>query len=285
MEEKQIRENIEALKSTITFLENLLNNVAEKDNLLEFTQLRNFLRSKDWPAAVPQNIFNENEEQAATRTLHEIIKTEIKDKKFLEYGCANGFIPYVTEKLGANSIGFDPEKQDWSHFDFSENFLLTNQFELVQTQAPYDVILINGFLEFTKNPEEVIKNVKELLSETGEIYLRICPWTNRHATYSYKKMNKAYLHLIFAGEELYKLGVQPLKIIPRINSINYYKSIITNQLLKIKEQNITTEHVEVFFTHQHLLMNRIKENLKKLTNEHVTKKMLETQYVDLILQK
>ena len=98
-------------------------------------------------------------------------------------------------------------------------------------------------------------------------------------------MNKAYLHLIFAGEELYKLGVQPLKIIPRINSINYYKSIITNQLLKIKEQNITTEHVEVFFTHQHLLMNRIKENLKKLTNEHVTKKMLETQYVDLILQK
>ena len=284
MDENFIRENIKALESTIAFLKNLLDDEKNKDYLFEFTKLRGLVRSSDWPLAVPQSIFEENEEQTATRTINELIKFNIKDKKFLDYECKEGFIPYVAEKLGANSIGFDSNQQDWSHFTFSEKFTLTDNIELVKNSAPFDIILINDVLNYSENPEEILKTTKELLSENGEIFLRIHPWTSRFA-FNYKKLNKAYLHLIFGEHELYKIGIKPPKTFNKADSVNYYKSIIKKLDLKIKEENIITQNIEIFFTHQKFLMERIKENYKKITIDDLNKKMLETQYVDLILQK
>ena len=97
--------------------------------------------------------------------------------------------------------------RQWKNFEHKQNTTITTDWGFVKSNGPYNVIILFDVIDHLKieNPTEVLRKLGELLAPDGKIYMRCHPITSRHGTHLYHDLNKAYVHLVFTGEELRQL--------------------------------------------------------------------------------
>lgn len=286
MNHKNIKEYIKALDHLKGFLTNLLE---EEENFVlpaeyttkEFTELRKILKSPNWPEAVPNELICEdNIEENMERAyglIHKI-QTNLYKKKFLDIGCGEGHTIYAAASYDAEiSAGYDIIKnKKWKK---KEGIVFTDNWENLKKIGPFDIILINDVLDHAEDPLDVLLKAKEIKEkELGRIFLKLHPWTSRHGTHLYKEMNKAYIHCIFTEEEIQKLGLEQLKTNKITDPKMFYRDLIEKSNLRIIKEEITTQSMEVFFTHNPKLLQRIKS-----INPEFEVSISEIQMIDYIL--
>jgi 2-polyprenyl-3-methyl-5-hydroxy-6-metoxy-1,4-benzoquinol methylase len=303
MDQKTIKEYIRALEHITGFMRTLLEEelkappapYSDRDRISEITDLRLLAKSDQWPQAVPDDLIcgddEDNKLNRAAGIVHEFIRADMTDKRFLDFGCGEGHVPFVAANLvGVKlAVGYDPVAQDWNHFDHVSNMKLTSHFEEVKKDAPYDVILLNDVLDHCSNPKALLEQVKEVKSQTGRIFVRCHPWTSRHGTHLYKQLNKAYLHLVFNKEELYAMGLKDTHTYQLLDPMPAYRSLFKDAGFTVVQEEVITHPVELFFTHKPAILRRIKEKWAKSENNALAtgvefpREIMEIQFADFVL--
>lgn len=303
MDQKTIKEYIRALEHITGFMRTLLEEelkappapTSERDKISEITDLRLLAKSDQWPQAVPDDLIcgedEDNKLNRAAGIVHEFIRTDLTDKKFLDFGCGEGHVPFVAANLvGVKlAVGYDSTAQDWDHFGPVNNLELTTNFASVKNSGPYDVILVNDVLDHCKNPKTLLEQIRDVKSPTARIYMRCHPWTSRHGSHLYKQLNKAYLHLVFTEDELYSIGLKETQTNKLLDPMTTYRSLIKDVGFTITQEEVITHPVELFFTHKPTVLRRIKEKWSKSENKNLAtgvefpREIMEIQFVDFVL--
>lgn len=237
------------------------------DSTNDFFALKKLLESDLWPEAVfgfqiaDENSEKDKEERA--EGISDILLPPQSGKRFLDFGCGEGHIANYVSKSAKISVGYDIVKNNKSRFAWEENdekFLLTTDFKKVEEKGPYDTILIYDVLDHVQNftPQEALAMTKSVLAKGGKIYLRTHPWTSRHGGHVYKKINKAFVHLVFTEEELKSMGVDLDFNLKVMSPQSKYGSWIEESgLKKSVEPEPDLQDIESFFKDNTIVKKRI----------------------------
>lgn len=291
MDQKTIKEYLRALEHITGFMRTLLEEELktpvspkeERERLTEITELRMLAKSEKWPQAVPEDLIcGDDEDQKLARAagiLSDFIKTNVTNKKLLDLGCGEGHVPYVAANLIGSQIavGYDTQNQSWDKLEKIEGLIFTTDWKEVINKGPYDAILINDVIDHTS--ENVLIKAREVLEDKGKIFIRFHPWASRHGNHLYKKLNRAYLHLVFTEDELYGMGLKSMPTNQWQNPLVVYHDLIKEANLKIMHEETVKHPIELFFTHEAPVLRRIKE---KFQNKF-PRDIMELQFVDMIL--
>lgn len=266
-------ESSAALEDTMENSQDTPQEEPEEDK--EFSLLREILNSENWPEAVmsfqiaDESSEKDKEERAAgicdiiLPPMSSVGSTTRAGKKFLDFGCGEGHVAKNASKDALMSVGYDVLKSPKSQLAWEEmqdNFLLTTDFARVKELGPYDVILIYDVLDHvtSESQAEMLSKAASVLSEEGKIYLRCHPWCGRHGGHLYRKLNKAFMHLVFSDSELVKLGLEPEWIIKTTAPLFSYGEIIKESgLVQETEPEVDSQEVEEFFKENPLVRQRI----------------------------
>jgi 2-polyprenyl-3-methyl-5-hydroxy-6-metoxy-1,4-benzoquinol methylase len=235
-----------------------------------FEELKILLASDEWPEAVLdfQIVNQDSEEEKMDRAegiVDILVQEEIQDKKFLDFGCGEGHMVKYASKDSAIAVGYDIAKPEKSKFNWEEKedkFLLTTDFEKVKEEGPYDVIMIYDVIDHAEgDPVDILIKAKSVLSIGGKIYMRTHPWSSRHGGHLYRKINKAFVHLVFTQEELELMGYTfEEKHTKVIFPIATYAGYIEKAKLKKKgEPDIEHQTPEDFFKNSNVVSSRLKK--------------------------
>jgi 2-polyprenyl-3-methyl-5-hydroxy-6-metoxy-1,4-benzoquinol methylase len=244
----------------------------------EFDQLKELLHSDAWPKAVDESLIcdpNSEEDKLARAEgiLLLIVDQPLEDKKFLDFGCGEGYCAIkALEQNPIISVGYDIElNSNWekSKKDKKDKLVFTADIEAVESNSPYDVILLYDVIDhMTLSDAKVcMGKIKSLLSPNGTVFLRNHPFCSRHATHLYHKCNKAFIHLVFTEEELKELGYDT-----PINAKVVYPLYMYNELTKAhftkEEPVINRESIESFFTTNKMITERIRRHFHTLVTPY-----------------
>lgn len=255
-----------------------------KDNFETFKYL---LESPEWPKAVEDELIcdTNNEEHKNNRAcgiVDVMITVPITGKKILDFGAGEGHVAKVCAERSAElSVGFDVENNFIANNQ--KNTLLTSRWRDVQDRGPYDVILACDVLDHLKdiNPVEALKKMKEVLAPNGKIFVRYHSFMSRHYAHLYKKINKAFVHLIFTTEELRKLFPgEDVNFTHKVYfPIKTYNDNAAAAGLRVENEYKITSEVEDFFQRPEIL-DRIYFNTPF---KNFPKPQMEMDFVDHIL--
>jgi ubiquinone/menaquinone biosynthesis C-methylase UbiE len=290
MDKKTIQEYIRALDHMKGFFQNLLENpeddliLKENKKIIEFTDLRLLSRSDSWPEAVPQEYMcsDDNNEEKFIRAdgIIENFEIQAKDLNFLDFGCGEGHVVVKLSETAKKSIGYDIKDQNWSLF----NGTFSTKWEEIEKNAPYDIILCNDVLDHTEDILETLNRIQKVKTpQTGKVFVRVHPWTSRHASHLYKQLNKAYLHLVFTDDELFKMGLVQQKIQKILEPIDYYKKAFRESGFTILKEDTINHQIENFFINNEKVKNKIKSHWPEKVLFQKIKKSLEIQFLDFTL--
>lgn len=235
----------------------------------DFERLRSLLESADWPAAVfAAQIADENSErdkEDRAEGIAEIMLPPYGGKRFLDFGCGEGHVAKYVSKEASVSVGYDIARPSTRSLNWEEkpgNLLLTADWIRVESEGPYDLVLIYDVIDHCEcDPAEVLSKAASVLAPEGRVVLRCHPWCGRHGGHLYRKINKAFVHLVFSDEELAELGAFPEhnnRVIRPLNS--YTRAIEASGLEKAAEAEIDSQEVEDFFRETTVVSKRILRN-------------------------
>lgn len=294
-DKKTIEEYIRALEHITGFLQSLLDEENkqpkapkhEREKLSELTELRILAKSDQWPEAVPEELLcgedDEHKNARAAGIIHDFVKENIKDKSFLDFGCGDGNVAWYAANLADTNttVGYDLIEQNWERFLPKYNLSFTTDWGKVHDMGPYDIVVVNDVLDHADNPKEVMEKIASVKTPgTGKVFMRCHPWASRHGTHVYKQLNKAFLHLVFNEQEMATLGLTEMKTNKLLNPQNTYRRLIKEAGLSILQENITTQPVEMFFSHHPAILRRIRE---KWRNVKFPRETMEIQFVEYVL--
>lgn len=232
----------------------------------EFEDLRTLLESNEWPQAVHSvQIADENSEkdkEERAEGIADILLPPLEGKKFLDFGCGEGHVANYASKFANISVGYDIVKSERSAFSWNkdEGLFLTTDLESVKAKGPYDVILVYDVMDHLQNstPKELFALLALMLADGGKIYARMHPWTSRHGGHAYRKINKAFVHLVFTEEELSSMGLELEHNLKIKAPIATYNSWLEGSGLKNSiEPELDQQDVEPFFRENALVRSRI----------------------------
>lgn len=320
MNENELENRVKQLEETVAFLVGLENQkaitpllISEQIQQINDEDLISYPQDLNWPAAVEASLIcnRQSEDEKFDRAegiLDMVVTKSIKNTKFLDFGCGQG---HVAEKALAQNckltVGYDIESQNWDKRKIDEKLLLTTDWNEVKKNGPYEVVLVYDVLDHIVTPTyeiidchnppnniiEAFKAIKSVTAPAGTIYVRCHPWTSRHGSHLYQKINKAFLQLIFTDEELIKIGATETKLAIQkiIHPLDTYSKIFSLAGFRnIRENARLTEPIEPFFERNLLIAKRIKQNWRTSPNNELragTKFpifQMEIQFLDYILQ-
>ena len=233
----------------------------------ECIKLKTLLDSEAWPKAVaPELICDDNNEQdkfdRATGIVNVFIGELVENKKTLDFGCGLGHVPFAANLNGSKmAVGYDLV----DNFSVNEkpNLVLTTDWRQVMNHAPYDIITVFDVFDHLvdETPMNVLLNLKTVLSPKGKIYVRYHPFLSRHGSHIYKKVNKAYVHLVFTPDEIKSMFpfYVPESCPPILQPLKFCSTTPILAGLKIEKEHITRTPVEPFFK-QEEIKKRILQN-------------------------
>lgn len=295
MDTKTLKNHLKNLSEALEFFNQILDQQISVDNsetdqrkqLVENNELKRLLKQEVWPAAISEDLIclEEHEDDKLARAAEickDVFKSDLEDKKILDFGCGEGHSAYVLATLSdaAKVIGYDIEKNQLN-FETQDNLLFSNCLEEIAQEGPFDIILAHDVIDHCEDPLETLSTIKSLKKDTGKIYLRCHPWTSRHATHLYKTINKAYVHLVFSEDELYAMGIRPNFTFWTNNPDESYRNIFEELGLQIIQENKIKQDFELFFLTKPSILKRIKNNLQiegKLDTD-----ILEIQFIEYLL--
>jgi 2-polyprenyl-3-methyl-5-hydroxy-6-metoxy-1,4-benzoquinol methylase len=286
--DKTLREYLRALDHMKGFFQGLLDQEiklakkpkSKEDYLLEFTELKDMIRSGGWPLAVPEGSIVDNEESKIARAryiIDDVIMEPMKGLRFLDYGCGEG---HVVDAAGAVevAVGYDTKEDNWDE----KSGLLTTNKENIKLHGPYDIVLLYDVLDHEDSPVELLRELKKHMKPKARMYVRCHPWSSRHATHIYKEANFAYIHLVCTEEELIKLGYSSKKTQKLVQPLKSYKNWFTKAGFSILEETPIIEPPEPFFSLKGMITRRIAENFWT-EKQGLPKQQMELQFVDYVL--
>ena len=252
-----------------------------------FHPLKNLLLSEAWPKAVPQELMcdehNEKDKLDRANGIIAIFLTElVEDKRFLDFGTGNGHLPYAAIKNGAKfAVGYDMAS-DFS-LNSTENLVYTTLWNEVVENGQYDIITLFDVFDHLEyeTPVNVLLNLKTILSPTGKIYIRYHPFIAKHGAHLYKKLNKAFMHLVFTEHELQLImpDYNPVANMSVIHPLKTYKEYAENSGFKVIGEKITKSTVDEFFKNE-----MISKRICELTGTKILpEQQMEVEFVDHIL--
>ena len=247
-------------------------------------KIAELLSSEDWPEAVPKDciaVTDEELDQRANGILDIFIIEDLTGIRFLDVGCGEGHVVNAASKREVSkAVGFDIKKE-WK-FEDSDVACYSNNLTRIKKNAPYDIIMAYDVIDHVEEitPLEMLHEMKNLLSPNGKIYLRAHPWCSRHGGHLYKKVNKAYLHLIFDELEIsrtFGLEMNEGPILKITHPQETYRDWFENAGLSIKDESIVSKDIEDIFKKEHVLRESLENSGISLDN-------LCIEYVDYILE-
>jgi hypothetical protein len=77
--------------------------------------------------------------------------------------------------------------------------MLTTDLKKAAENSPYDVIILYDVIDHVKNqkPAEIFQMLRSFMHIESKVYMRTHPLASRHGGHLYKKLNKAFAHIIF----------------------------------------------------------------------------------------
>lgn len=239
---------------------------SERDLRDEFLKLKALLNSSEWPEAVfPDQIADESSDRDKAErgeAIAEIMLPPYAGKRFLDFGCGEGHVARHIAKEASVSVGYDvvsPANPSVAWEEKQGSLLLTTDFENVRREGPYDLVLLYDVVDHCEcDPAEVLKSVASVLAPNGSVIMRCHPWCSRHGGHIYRKINRAFVHLVFSEDELRELGVEPEhnnKVLKPLAS--YGRAIDASGLARESEAEIDSQEVEEFFKSTPLVRDRI----------------------------
>jgi len=191
-------------------------------------------------------------------------------------------------RSAAVSVGYDIRKSGihaWE--EKSTNLLLTNEFDKVELEGPYDYIMLYDVVDHAIDPVQVLSLAKSVLKEGGSIYTRCHPWCGRHGGHLYRAFNKAFVHLVFTEEEVQKLGFDVEYNAKFTRPLDSYESIISKAGLRPEfEPSIDHQDVESFFRESPLVASRILAHWGRSHWDHCPPEFqMSMCFLDYVLKK
>ncbi len=187
-------------------LDSVADETANNSEDNDFSQLQDLLKSDKWPEAVLEfqiadDTSEEDKTDRAEGIIDILIEESLEGKRFLDFGCGEGHsVKYSSEENASVSVGYDIKSTGKLPWEQDGKFLLTTEFEKVLDKGPFDIVLIYDVLDHAEDPMDVLLKASSVLSPTGTIYLRCHPFSSRHGGHCYRKLNKAFVHLVFSEE-------------------------------------------------------------------------------------
>lgn len=233
----------------------------------DWPALRSLLDSDDWPRAVFATQIadetSETDKEERAEGIYDIILPPLHGKRFLDFGCGEGHVAKRVSKEASLSVGYDIERPPASQLEWEEArepFLLTTDFEKVRSMGPYDAVLLYDVVDHARGetPSELLSKVSEVLAADGMVYMRCHPWCGRHGGHAYRKLNKAFVHLVLEDEELASMGVKVEHNIKVTKPLHEYSEALkASGLEQVSEPEIDSQEVEDFFRDNDLVKSRI----------------------------
>lgn len=262
----------------------------------DWAEVERLLKSDDWPHAVfavqiaDDNSERDKEERA--EGISDIILPPLKGKRFLDFGCGEGHVAKHVAKEAALSVGYDVSHSHKSNFVWEEAQgagLLTSDFGRVKEMGPYDAVLMYDVLDHAvgDSPSELLSKAASVLSDGGRIYMRCHPWCGRHGGHLYRKINKAFVHLVLTDEELRACGVEPEHNLRVLKPLWLYSEAIKAAgLVGEGEPEIDSQEVEDFFKDTPVLKKRILRHWGASEWDHDPPSFQMSQcFIDYVLKK
>lgn len=292
MSEENLIQEIQKLNDKIEGLEKKLDKILPnpKNSATYYLALED-LRNPVWPEAVdPSMICDVNSEEdkieRANSVLDLYIEENIKNKKFLDFGCGEGHIVSAAEdNKAAFAMGYDIKDT------FSENLKqklpnsFTTDWDKVAENGPYDIILFYDVFDHVEKESEiqVLEKLKNVLSDSGKIYARMHPWTSRHGGHLYHEINKAFVHIALTETELEDfIGKKvELKVNKHFYPMKKYRDTISSAGLKIITENPVTQELDQIIKDS-LIVEKIKKDYSFLERPNF---QMTLNFVDYILDK
>ena len=229
--------------------------------------IKTLIDSQDWPAAVPpQLICDDNNEQDKFNRAKGIVSVYldelVENKKVLDFGTGEGHLPLAV-KLANSSVAVGYDIYDKFAVGNDSGLVLTSDWQKVMQNGPYDIITMFDVADHLVNETivNVLLNLKSVLAPGGKIYVRYHPFISRHGGHLYKKLNKAFVHLVLSSEEIKQIipDYIPDKFTGIVDPVRIYSSLPAMAGLIIQKENIQQHDVEPYFE-QSILLQRILEN-------------------------
>lgn len=259
-------------------------------DIAEFDGLKKALESSKWPEAVNPNLIcdrssEQDKVERAVGIIELMVEQNLTGKKYLDFGCGEGHTVAEAAKHGtALAIGYDRERNEtWDRLG-GENVSFTDKWVEVEAAGPYDAVVLFDVIDHTigESPVQILEKVKSVLAPDGLIYLRTHPYTSRHGTHLYHKLNKAYLHLVFTEEELatlvpdYVTEANAKVTLPMAQ----YAAVFTEAGLTQVSKRDITERVEAFFK-----IPKIAERIMRKTGHKTFPEFqMSLQFIDYVLK-
>ena len=258
----------------------------------EFESLRKLLDSDEWPHAAKEFLIcskdSVEEQSDRGRAVVEIMSImKPISGNFLDYGCGAGYCSkYVaSQKITTKTIGFDIKSQkEWND---AQGVVFTDNWDEVVKNGPYDSILMFDVLDHLigENQVDVLKKIGNVLTQNGNILMRVHPWMSRHANHHYYTCNKAYIHLVFTPEEFEKILPSSEFSEPSMKSgtpIMTYDKIVKDAGLKFVGQGRQSRlPVDQFFKRPEIV-SRI---LKNTGHKDFPEFQMSLQFIDYLIVK
>lgn len=290
MNQSEILGKIQRIRHMLNDLEKSVNgSVSQEMPVLEksFDTVKSLVDSAEWPKAVEEEMIcdesSDTDKTSRAQGMLEIIISEPVDaKRILDFGTGEGHLVRELVNKGAEyAIGYDVVN---NFIKKEPRMELTTEWNAVQNHGPYDIIVCCDVVDHLVNldPIEALKRMKSVLAPEGKIYLRRHNYMSRHGSHLYKKLNKAFLHLIFNETELYDLipDLEPMPTDKIYFPIKTYTDQISIAGLKIDMEFKTTTPVEGFFERREIL-ERIFANTPF---KHFPRPQMELDFVDYTLK-
>lgn len=288
-----------AIKKLINIINNDPNSVSKltvdfalKTNINEY--IVDDIMSDKWPAAVDNFLIANNTDEdmrLRAESIASILLPPLKNKRFLDFGCGEGYLAEFAAKETVISVGHDISNKGWDKIIKSDNLILTDDFDNVVKNAPYDYIMaydVFDHLEGKENQKTVFAKLKNVLAKDGMLYVRFHPWCSRTGTHLYKSLNKAYIHMFLSDEQLIEMGHIPLPTIKLIHPMAVYDDWIKSAGFRLMKREVTRETVEDFFK-KNYISDKIKahwgtsHDINLSSGKVFPLFQLEQQFVDLVL--
>lgn len=272
---KNVKEYIRALEHMLTYFRSILDEekrvtpapASPDEKLAELTDLRMLSKSNIWPEAIdPTLLAGENEEDKLNRAegiIIEYMGLDLKDKRLLAYRADEYIVRQAKER---NAMVFT----DYVVGDF-------------------DAVLFYDVLDHHADPVTILKMAAKQKKPEAKVFVRCHPWASRTGTHLYRKLNKAYLHLVFTNHELIGMGLKGQDVTKLLNPLKTYKEWFAEAGLKIEKESTINQDVDSFFTTRPAVVRRIKENWWGSTDPDLASgkkfphEVMQIQFADFVL--